>query len=487
MTTSELIDDFLVFEKKYQMFNIELCECKIWHYIRFYVYTYLLSKFGISHSNFGQGVMKEPIEENLKTVIQNNIFQNQFLAHKRDVLIVSHPRKVKNGEGKNYRCVYTDLLDMEEKRPHYIWDRCNEAKQFLPQESHNIINFNYEQYKKWFHVREKEINIKKNEIEERIIKPIEDYFHISIEMHVKRDWTQCINNIVKRKETLERYYNYMLEKISPKVILIVVGYESFMMTLCEVAKRKRIPVIELQHGTMGREHIAYNFYGKMKLETFPDYIFTFGKYDKNTARFPIPRNKVFPIGYPELEYHVKKYGKNEIKNGKKKCILFISQGIEEIARYASKLSQELDVELYRIIFKLHPGEYASWRSTLGKYLVNTNIEVVDSSDKSIYYYLGMADWVVGSYSTVLFEATMFDVKIAVLKIASYTYTKILYENGYALLIENESELVREITADTFVANNDVKIFEINSLHRMLAGIEKVIGENKNKRRKKWIY
>lgn len=51
----------------------------------------------------------------------------------------------------------------------------------------------------------------------------------------------------------------IIKSISPKVIVEVVGYETNKMIINEIAHEMGISTIELQHGVIGRGHIAYNY------------------------------------------------------------------------------------------------------------------------------------------------------------------------------------------------------------------------------------
>ena len=270
------------------------------------------------------------------------------------------------------------------------------------------------------------------------------------------------------------YFNYMFHRINPKIVIFTCYYSLENMCLCEVAKENKIQTIELQHGGMGSLHIAYNFMKKVRLPNFPDYIFTFGKLDKLKTRFPINDDNIIPVGFPELECSYNKYYKKRSKSKERKIILFVSQGLIEIAKYAKYVADKLDETKYRIVFKLHPKEYGEKKNIYGKYLMHSNIEICGDYNKIIYEFLAEADWVVGSYSTVLYEATMFDTKIAVIKISRYKSMKSIYENGLAILADSPQRLVQEIVEDTFIKNSSLNIFEKDSIKNMSNAIEKIM-------------
>ena len=133
------------------------------------------------------------------------------------------------------------------------------------------------------------------------------YFKINIGRETKKKWLDLINGFIDMRKYYIKYFSYMLKKIKPKIILIAYAYGFDRMVLCEVAHKMHIPVVELQHGTIGPDVVAYNFYNRMQLGSFPDYIFTFGQYEKQQTRFPIPKSHIIPTGYPELEKNYNKY------------------------------------------------------------------------------------------------------------------------------------------------------------------------------------
>ncbi len=472
MQLDEFMNSFLNFERQYKMFQAKINNVYIWHYLRFAICNDLLERKGYcdSEQKYTQNIKSD---NSLEFLCKKYIFCNQFFAQKRDVLIISHGRKYKDGN-KYFKCLYTHLLDQYLSNSHYILDGKTPDGNYELQRSHNILYFDIEQFNKIKHIQFSEEPILKEEVNNKIVAPIETYFELNIGLEMKKKWANYINSYINSRKYYIYYYSYMLKKIKPKIILIAYAYGFERMVLCEVAHKMHIPVVELLHGMIGPGHIAYNFYKKMKLKSFPDYIFTFGQYEKQQTRFPIPKSHIIPTGYPELEKNYNKYKK---KKNNKKVILFISQTLIKIAQFANAMAQKIDADKYQIIFQLHPFEYSSWKSTIGKYLMHPNIKVVGSYNHTVYESLAQADWVVGNHSTVLSEAQMFDVKVAILKLDMYQYASFLYQNGYALLVDSPEQLIKEIEDDTFQPNRQVSLFEKNSLEKMQESINKIIESN----------
>lgn len=472
MQLDNFMNRFLKFEKKYKMFIVKINNVYIWHYLRFIVYNDLIKKEGYITS-VRKNIQNRKSENSIEYIWKKYISCNQFLARRKDVLIISHGRKYKY-DNKYFKCPYTYLLDQNLKISHYILDGKTPDGKYEIQRSHNILYYDIEEYKRFKHIKYSKESILKSEIDNNIIEPIETYFQLNIGLEIKKKWANYINNFINLRKYYINYYSYMLKRIKPKIILIVYAYDFDRMILCEVAHRFHLPVVELQHGTIGPMHIAYNFYKKLRLPSFPDYIFTFGQYEKKYTRFPISDSHVIPTGYPELEDNYNKYKK---KKKSKKVILFISQTLVKIAQFANIVAQSVDPDKYQVVFQLHPFEYLCWETTIGSYLTHPSIKVVGSFDRTIYESLAQADWVVGNYSTVLSEAQMFDVKVAVLKFDMYRVASFLYQNGYAILVDSPEQLIKEIEEDTFCPNREVSLFEKNSLEKMQKSIDKIIEIN----------
>lgn len=468
----EFMNSFLEFEEKNKMFKVKINNVYIWSYLRFTVFNDLLEKNGYLHS-VQNNIQNIKSDYSLEFWCKKYISCNQFFAHKRDVLIISHGRKYRDGN-KYYKCPYTHLLDQYLSNPHYILDGKTPEGNYELQRSHNILYCDIEEYKKVKHIQFTVESILKSEIDSNIIIPIETHFNTKIRPDIKVKWMNFINGFINSRKYYIKYYEYMLKKIKPKIILIAYAYGFERMILCEVAHKMHIPVVELQHGTIGPNHIAYNFHKKLKIRSFPDYIFTFGQYERKYTRFPIPKSHIIPTGFPELENNYNKHKK--IKHSKK-VILFISQALVKIAQFANIVAQNIDSNRYQVVFQLHPIEYSCWETTIGKYLTLSNIKVVGGYKHTIYESLAQADWVVGNYSTVLTEAQMFDVKVAVIKFDMYRFASFLYQNGYAILVNSPEQLIKEIEEDTFQPNREVSLFEKNSLEKMQQSIDRIIAAN----------
>ena len=272
---------------------------------------------------------------------------------------------------------------------------------------------------------------------------------------------------LSRYELYTRYYEWVLDKIMPKIIIFTEYYCYFHMILCEVAKKKKVPIIELQHGIVSKYDISYKYPERYVIKSFPDYFFSFGFKEKEVT-MPIDKARIIPVGFPEIEHSKENIDKD------KSTILVVSSMDIELAKMAVKLSELLGNE-YTYIYKLHPLEIDEWKATIGDLFANTPYTVIDTMDKTIHYYLNIADWVIGIGSTSLFEATYFECKIVVQKIREYESCEELYENGYALLAEDVYDLANIIKKNEFKPKKDGYFYINNSLDNMIKAIDDILG------------
>jgi len=108
---------------------------------------------------------------------------------------------------------------------------------------------------------------------------------------------------IRWRLALEAIYRHLFKKFRPKAILLS-DYYGANLSAIKAAKALHIPVIEFQHGVIGKEHPAYNVYIELDKDCFPDYLLVFGGNDTQVFKnslFIKPQN-VVPIGIFYIEY-----------------------------------------------------------------------------------------------------------------------------------------------------------------------------------------
>jgi len=471
----EVYEQFLQMEADRQLFdNLEICNLKIWGYIRYSVYGCIIELLcGVENPN--TGLIQSDTSNTIANWIDNKIIKSQFRVKRKEVLIFNHPRRVK--QGKYYKCVYTDEWLKDFNKSYYVYERnYAEPKHFKPVITKNLRYIDMNEYVKLFR-KKYDLGVSNFHIQkvtDEVLKLLEEEFSICFaRKHYK--WLQeLIKGVLWKHLTGRDYYRFLLEKIQPKVIIYVVGYSVENMIVAELGKELGIPTIELEHGHMGKEHLAYNFKANVKLNTFPDYLFVSGQHEVDNVRLPISKNNVYVIGSPELDKKVNYYNSALLgKNKKKKIITFISSGEKELIEIAKGMYERLNKDEYKIYFKLHPGEYKNKESKYSD-LVKTGIEVVSDSKHDIYYYMAVSDYLIGIASTVLFEATRFNPEIMILRVGRYLSSESIVDTGNGVYIDSVEDAIYYIESPSKNKNRNDYFYCKNATQRLYNAIDDVM-------------
>jgi len=477
---NDLVKIFLNFESEKNLFNDSVLKVKYWHLIRISVFNQIQEvrfELGEAHTNLRNTSVIKKVLLKFKQ-IKYFIFNNPLLSFKqKDILLLNHQRRVK--ENDYYTCLYTDLLIDQINHSNVVLEEPLLEKHLIPTKHNNIVYTDYINFivaikKRLF---KKRLSFENKQKISDLTNNLNETFNMTFEVE---ELEQLIYNTAISFKFRVKYYKKILRRIKPKVIIEVVSYGLSRYVINHVSKDLNIPTIELQHGTMGSYHIAYNFKEKINLSTFPDYIFTFGQLWKDNTRLPIKDENIKVVGWPYYENKINYYNSQEQSSNNTKTILFISQGTigKPLSKMAVELRKLIDAN-YKIIYKLHPGEYARWKNEY-PWLIDSNIKVIDHNNHDMHYYFAESDIQVGVYSTALFEGIGYNLPTFVLPFYGYHYLEDLISKDVVKLVNNVKELNESIINLAFQSNKDnykkVKeyLWHKNSLDTMLNEINTII-------------
>jgi hypothetical protein len=118
---------------------------------------------------------------------------------------------------------------------------------------------------------------------------------------------------------------------------------------------------------------------------------------------------------------------------------------------------------YHLIYKLHPTEFlhkdAVWQKFAPKF--DGKVEIIDSSEKSLYYYFSLSDIQVAVRSTAILEGLSFKLKTFIYDSvvdAEYDYIEYMYKTGYAQPFRDARELFEKMTDEKSVRPPDKNPF-----------------------------
>ena len=411
-------------------------------------------------------------------MIKYALFYHHVNIRNVDALILNHERRVWNED--HYECIYTDDIAKQFDRA-VVLERPYQQSHFRPVDTKNLVYTDWIEvmataklYFNKFIAKKKYIQIKE-QVKTKIQVACDE---LSEMMHVSYDLDSFAGLIAdgyflyhKKKKMFAK----LIERYQPKVILEVVSYNMDCMIVNELAENFKIPTIELQHGATGREHLAYNYPDGVFIRQFPQYYFSFSQFWCEEARYPIPLEQRKNVGFPHIEKKMdEKVGISQEKN---KVILFISQGPigEVLSNLAVELNKRINREEYKIIYKLHPGEYTGWRERYMN-LANSDIEVVDSNKVDLYELFAISNFQVGGYgSTAIFEGLYFGLITCIYEKGAVEYLQSLCRKGIALPFQNVEELYKLIQENPKKEKQNENFWTRGALQNIMREIQMIVG------------
>ncbi len=396
---ADIIRKLLDCENKYNFFDIITDDIQIYPLIRMGIFYEILKNLNIY----------EPQPKSLKInkinsilILIKKLFNNFKISKIKNhkIAIIEHPRRI-DGTTED---IYTNFLynifpndtltikhpiygkiipNSKTKHDSYYFDNALIKKNLL-----KFISFK----NKYFDITNKISKVINKEIDKN-----HDYF-------------KFIEGLILDKILSCKLAKNFLSKYNFSCLIVVNGYGFNHFVLA--AKQLGIKVIELQHGNIYDTHLGYHYPNSKigSIDSFPDYLLTFGKYWNNQAKFPISKNCVKENGFYFFEQNLLSIKVSS--HLKKNRILIISQ--QNIGRELSYFTIGLAKKLinYQFIFKPHPKEILNGAEYLNELKDVKNLTV---SRKALYELYPTVEFQIGVFSTAIYEGLGHSVKTIIYK------------------------------------------------------------------------
>ncbi|MFW9846876.1 MAG: hypothetical protein ACFFD6_09020 [Candidatus Thorarchaeota archaeon] len=378
------------------------------------------------------------------------ISKNPFLSRKKDVLFIGGARRVRFEDGIWWD-IYRDPIIDKLQSSYVSVEQDFQLKHQRHSKTKNLRYMDFIDVMSEIMKRAGLFKLRLGSKDSQLIRMMEE--DIFKRFNVKMNLKVLLVNVLQRRRHRLPLFLALLKRVSPKAIVCDNSYGK--EDLIEVAKRLKIPVVELQHGVIYPMHFGYSYpkdYAR-KL-TFPDYLLVFGDYWKDAAEYPIGEGQIVSIGFPYMDIQRKKYALVK----KKKQILFISQGGigNSIAQFAVNLSKEIGDE-YRIVFKLHPAEAHNWKERYPE-LLDANLTIISRKDTTLYRLFAESMIQLGVSSTAIFEGLAFGLRTFLIEAPSVTFLNKLLDSGFALKVESPTEFLSQLEHEEESTSFDTDYF-----------------------------
>jgi hypothetical protein len=438
-------DSFQALEDELDVFSLTIEGLPVWERIRLPIAVSLKQQTGVYDARKDSTPKGESrYAAALRLLLKNLFYRNPFLASQHDVLVWGHQRR-KEHANNYWWDVYCDPIYEELDVDYVHFEIDHRFTHKTPARTERLRYLDAVKYggallKKLGRgsvLLDRDSARKLTEIE----RAIENRFGVSVDVSGR-----ALSTLELERAT-EGLYDRLLRNVDPTVALIVVAYgkEGFV----DACRRHDVPVVELQHGVINEFHYGYDFPENRPKRSFPDYVFTFGPFWKEGANYPIPDDRVIPVGYPYLEWQREAIAPVKERDR----VLFISSGYSvgtQLSQIAVETAESIGSE---VVYKLHPNEFGDWERQY-PWLAESTVQVIDTDTPSLYELFASSRQQVGVASTALYEGITFGLPTFVAELAGAEYLTGAIESGHARLVSSADELTSEI--DTWTPDPEIE-------------------------------
>jgi hypothetical protein len=250
--------------------------------------------------------------------------------------------------------------------------------------------------------------------------------------------------LVRRTLIDQLGFSQLFKDLGAKELYIVNAYSEPSLVLA--AKRAGLTVTEIQHGFISKFHPAYSYpvagplagLRAQKVDSVAQRIATWGSYWGQDTRLPKgTRTVVTGPTKPFAEYRAKALASNRIVPGQ---VLFTSQGAIGEELFAAALQTAKAMPSHKIVYRLHPNESLADYQKLGQRMADSgrlpqNFEL-SHKDPIFLDLVSRSEYLIGAFSTTLFEGLALGCKVLVLPLSGYQNVQPAISSGDLTLISS---------------------------------------------------
>jgi len=462
-----LINKFNSFEKDEQLFKLKIDNILIWDYVRtkvFFEIRVQQSKLKITK----KGLKQKPFDS-LYRVLKQIVFLifhfNYFrIKTKKEILVLGHPRRQKID--RFYIDIYTEQLTNKLKDEYslFLLELPFELSHFRPINMPEVKYLDLLEIGQIFH--RSTFKLGENDLKKLIYIEEKIYELFGSIVNLKKIVLRFVSNYKYSNKRIKK----ILSCIEPKLIIVVDGYNLTKKHFIELANKKNIPTIELQHGAIGAEHIAYNYSIGVNPISFPKYFFAWGEYWHKNTKFPLD-TKIFNTGFPFMEF---RHNNDELHNQKDTNILVSSQWTIGFELMKFIIDFALKAPKYRFIVKLHPKEY----NVINEYKALTILENIlyVTDELSIYTLFERCQTHIGVYSTTLVEGIAYNLKTLIIPLDGFEMYSDLIEKQQFFKVET-FEIFIDVMENKRVSYSKNEFWVEDALDNICINIDSILNSN----------
>jgi len=444
-------DRFVAVEKKSKAVGARFSGVQLYPLLRtrmFYAVAQEIGLFDNPHPNFSKPELPEGLPP----------LPNLGALPKVDAVVVPFRRRVAGGEpysdaiierlkaeGKTYRVIDFDFDSEAYAQDPAVLDLARLRQQYTERFT--------EQVNKNLRITSRE-NAENRWTE--IVQAFEAEFEIKLEKFEKYP-----KYLVRRTLIDQLGFSELFKALGAKELYIVNAYSEPSLVLA--GKRAGLTVTEIQHGFISRFHPAYSYPlegklgGLMKkpqtVESVADRIAVWGSYwGSEASGVTLPAGTTTLVTGPTLpfaEYRAKALAESRIVAGQ---VLFTSQGAIGGELFKAAVETARQLATHQVIYRLHPNESLADYEELGRALESDYGTPLPANfalshrDPIFLDLVSQSEYLIGAFSTTLFEGLALGCKVLVLPLSGYENVLPAIAAGDLTLIGNLEALPEYLAA-----------------------------------------
>jgi hypothetical protein len=281
-----------------------------------------------------------------------------------------------------------------------------------------------------------------------IIEPLEAAFGVPLDS-VRKYPPNALRMAFNEGQAFAEYF----KAVGAKHLYVVNAYSETAIVLG--AKQAGVKVHEIQHGFITKLHAAYSYPKRLgmrrKVSNAPDSILLWGAFWGDDVPFaagvePIVTGPTAAFS----EYRAKVQRENRIVA---KQVLFTSQGAIATQLLTAAIKTAVAMPDHKIIYRLHPNENLEDYAELAKQVLaatgagnTTNSDAMPANfgfshrDPIFLDLVSQSEYLVGAFSTTLYEGLALGCKVLVLPLPGFEHVKRAIALGDMTLVDNLDEL-----------------------------------------------
>ena len=461
-------ETFEAIETGLDLFSLTVDDVPTWERVRFNAFREISRQRGRGQAHTR---IDSDLSDHLCGIglwLRNAIYRNPYVAGKHEVLFFGHNRRKLESDGYWWD-IYCDPIHEQGDLDYVHFESPRLLTHKTPAKTENL---RYLELLDFTGTLQRKLGLRKPDIPEDVVDRLKE-----AEATIKKELGADVDLVSKVREKLHvrkttlPLYERLLERTDPELVVVVVAYGR--ETLIEACKRKGIPVVELQHGVIYDYHYGYSYPEGETKYAFPDYLLTFGEFWNENVRFPLPDERVIPVGYPYLEERLNTYA--DVKRSEQ--LLFISQGTigAELSRFALAVHDDDRVD-HEVVYKLHPGEYDRWE---GEYpwLAKSDVRVIDEPEPPLYRLFAESTAQVGVGSTAVYEGLCFGLETFVFDTDGADVLQPLVEDEVASAINDADDLTAAFESNDRGSFDRERFFKSDSVANIIRALQSIQQES----------